>query len=69
MIPPQANFIMTHYDLLMDIIKDHLNSYYNSGRQDDGWDEAEALESAYMILQAVEEYQSLPKVQRWRATD
>lgn len=60
---------MTPYDKLMDNIKDHLYSYYNKGQQNDGWDEADAVESAYMILQAVEEYQSSPIVKSWRASD
>ena len=53
----------------MDVIKDHLYAYYISGQKDDGWDEADAKESAHMILQAVEEYQSSPTVARWRASD
>lgn len=60
---------MTRYDKLMDTIKDHLNSYYISGQQGDGWDEADAQESAHLILQAVEEYQSSPSVKSWRASD
>lgn len=61
---------MTHYDRLIDVIKDHLNAYYISGQVGDGWDEADAQESAHMILQAVEEFQTVRnKVTRWRATD
>ena len=61
---------MTHYDRLIDVIKDYLNGYYISGQQGDGWDEADAQESAHMILQAVEEFQTVRnKVTRWRATD
>lgn len=61
---------MTHYDRLMDTIKDHLYAYYVSGQHDDGWDEADAKESAHAILLAVEEYQSTPfGKQRWRASD
>lgn len=61
---------MTHYDRLIDVIKDYLNDYYISGQVGDGWDEADAQESAHMILQAVEEFQTVRnKVFRWRATD
>lgn len=60
---------MTQYDKLMDVIKNHLYAYYLSGQKDDGWDEADAKESAHIILQAVEEYQSVPTVARWRASD
>ena len=60
---------MTRYDKLMDTIKDHLWVYYHNGKSDDGWDEADAQESAHMILQAVEEYQSSPLVKKWRASD
>jgi hypothetical protein len=61
---------MTHYDKLMDVIKDHLYAYYISGQQDDGWDEADAQESAQMILQAVEEFQEKRvRLSQWRASD
>lgn len=60
---------MTKYDRLMDTIKDHLYSYYISGQQGDGWDESDAVESAHMILEAVEQFQSLPSVRSWRASD
>ena len=60
---------MTKYDKLMDVIKDHLNGYYISGQQGDGWDEADAHESAHMILQAVEEFQDKRNLKQWRATD
>jgi len=61
---------MTHYDKLMDSIKDHLYAYYISGQQNDGWDEADAQESANMILQAVEEFQQKrAKITQWRASD
>jgi hypothetical protein len=60
---------MTKYDKLMDVIKDHLYAYYISGKQNDGWDEADAQESSHMILTAVEQYQSSPTSYKWRATD
>jgi hypothetical protein len=61
---------MTHYDKLMDAIKDHLYTYYTSGQKGDGWDEADAQESAQMILQAVEEFQQKrAKLSQWRASD
>ncbi len=61
---------MTHYDKLMDVIKDHLYAYYISGQHGDGWDEADAQESAQMILQAVEEFQDKRvKLTQWRASD
>jgi hypothetical protein len=54
----------------MDSIKDHLYAYYISGQQNDGWDEADAQESANMILQAVEEFQQKrAKITQWRASD
>ena len=60
---------MTHYDTLIDVLKEHLNAYYISGKLGDGWDEADAQESAHMILQAVEEFQEKRNLKRWRATD
>jgi hypothetical protein len=60
---------MTQYDKLMDVIKDHLYAYYLSGQKDDGWDEADAKESAHMILEVVEKFQATPTVARWRASD
>ena len=60
---------MTHYDYLIDTIKDHLNGYYISGQLGDGWDEADAQESAHMILKAVEEFQDKRNSKQWRATD
>lgn len=61
---------MTHYDKLIDTIKDHLYGYYISGQHNDGWDEADAQESASMILQAVEEFQTKrAKLGQWRASD
>jgi hypothetical protein len=61
---------MTHYDKLVDTIKDHLYSCYISGQQHDGWDEADANESAQMILKAVEEFQQIrAKINQWRASD
>jgi hypothetical protein len=53
----------------MDTIKDHLYAYYVSGQHNDGWDEADAKESAHAILQAVEEYQDKPSIKSWRASD
>ena len=54
----------------MDAIKDHLYTYYTSGQKGDGWDEADAQESAQMILQAVEEFQQKrAKLSQWRASD
>ena len=61
---------MTHYDRLIDVIKDHLYGYYITGQQKDGWDEADANESAHMILEAVEKFQSTQsKIKVWRASD
>jgi hypothetical protein len=54
----------------MDVIKDQLYAYYISGQHGDGWDEADAQESAQMILQAVEEFQDKRvKLTHWRASD
>jgi hypothetical protein len=61
---------MTHYDKLMDVIKDQLYTYYIGGQHNDGWDEADACESAQLILQAVEEFQQKRvNLSQWRATD
>jgi hypothetical protein len=60
---------MTHYDKLIDVIKDHLYAYYISGKSGGGWDEADSQESASMILQAVEEFQEKRNLKRWRASD
>lgn len=61
---------MTHYDKLIDTIKDHLYGYYSHGINQNGWDELNANESAQLILQAVEEFQSTrTKLTRWRASD
>ena len=60
---------MTQYERLITEIKDHLFTYYSSGSHDDGWDEADANESAHMIVEIVEKFQSIPTVARWRATD
>ena len=53
----------------MDVIKDHLYAYYISGQHNDGWDEADSHESAFMILQAVEEFQDKRTSKQWRASD
>jgi hypothetical protein len=61
---------MTHYDRLIDTIKDHLYGYYIIGKTQDGWDEADAQESAIMILGEVEEFQTKrSKLGQWRASD
>lgn len=61
---------MTHYDRLIDTLKDHLYGYYISGQHNDGWDDADAQESAMMILQAVEEFQDKrTRLGQWRASD
>jgi hypothetical protein len=61
---------MTHYDKLMDTIKDHLYAYYISGQHNDKWNESDAQESATLILQAVEEFQNTRStLNQWRASD
>jgi len=60
---------MTKYDKLIDVIKQHLYTYYIDGEQQNGWDELKANESAHKILQTVEEYQSPPVSKIWRASD
>lgn len=60
---------MTRYDRLMDTIKDHLYGYYVSGQQGDNWDEDDAKQSAQMILEEIEEYQSTTVTPVWRASD
>jgi hypothetical protein len=60
---------MTQYERLLTEIKDHLFTYYSSGSNDDGWDEADANESAHMIVEIVKKFESIPTVAKWRATD
>ena len=61
---------MTHYDQLMDVIKDQLYSYYISGTHNDVWDEDDAQKSSRIILEAVEEFQQKRSTtMRWRASD
>lgn len=61
---------MTHYDRLIDTIKDHLYTQYISGLHNDGWDESDAQETADDILKAVEEFQDKrTKLNQWRASD
>lgn len=61
---------MTHYDRLMDAIKDHLYTFYVSGQQLDKWDETDAQETARSILFAVEEFQQKRVLDnKWRASD
>ena len=60
---------MTQYERLLTEIKDYLFTYYSSGSRDDGWDEADANESARMIVEIVKKFESIPTVAKWRATD
>jgi hypothetical protein len=61
---------MTHYDKLIDAIKDHLYQYYVSGIDGDIWNETETAKSAELILKAVEEFQNnRAKLNQWRASD
>lgn len=61
---------MTHYDRLIDTIKDHLYAYYISGQHKDKWDEADANETSAMILRTVEEFQTKRStLGQWRASD
>ena len=64
---------MTHYDKLIDVIKDHLYQYYVNGIDGNIWNEAETAKTAKIILSTVEEFQqqraNLSKPTRWRASD
>lgn len=61
---------MTHYDKLIDTIKDHLYQYYVNGIDGNIWSESETAKSAELILQAVEEFQTVrTKINQWRASD
>jgi len=60
---------MTQYERLLTEIKDHLFTYYSSGSHGDGWDEADASESAHEIVEIVKKFESIPTVAKWRATD
>jgi len=54
--------IMTHYDKLIDTIKDHLYQYYVNGIDGNIWNQS--------ILKAVEEFQNnRAKLNQWRASD
>ena len=71
---------MTHHDLLIDTIMDHLYTWYVIGQMDSHFDSARAEKNAQEILQIVEEFQEArAKVGRkvtylkprpqWRASD
>ena len=63
---------MTHYDKLIDSIKNQLYAYHMQGMEVVEWDEKDADESAKRILQIVEEFQQQQanlKTTRWRASD
>jgi hypothetical protein len=62
--------IMTHYDKLIDTIKDHLYQYYVNGIDGNIWNESETAKTAQSILKAVEEFQNnRAKLNQWRASD
>jgi hypothetical protein len=71
---------MTHHDLLIDTIMEHLYASYNQGRNDEPWDFAVAEQKAQKILEVVEEFQQvraklgrpvtyLKPRPKWRASD
>ncbi len=61
---------MTHYDKLIDTIKDYLYQYYVNGIDGNIWSESETAKSAELILKAVEEFQNnRSKLNQWRASD
>jgi ABC-type uncharacterized transport system substrate-binding protein len=63
---------MTHYDKLIDSIKNQLYAYHMQGMEVVEWDEKDADKSAKRILQIVEEFQQHQanlKTTQWRTSD
>lgn len=67
---------MTHHDLLIDTIIEHLYNSYKDGEFGELWDSARAEKQAQQILECVEEFQhkraKLGKnatYSQWRASD
>lgn len=57
---------MTHYDKLIDSIKQELYEHHTNTTV---WDEKGANETAQRILEIVEEFQQTRVTPRWRASD
>lgn len=57
---------MTHYDKLIDSIKQELYQHHCNTAV---WDERSANETSHKILQIVEEFQQTRVTPRWRASD
>lgn len=57
---------MTHYDKLIDSIKQELYEHHCNTAV---WDEQGANETSHKILQIVEEFQQTRSIPRWRASD
>lgn len=58
---------MTHYDKLIDSIKQELYEFYSVNTV---WNEQDADETSHRILEMVEEFQSnRSSTIRWRASD
>jgi hypothetical protein len=57
---------MTHYDKLIDSIKQELYEHHTNTSV---WDERSANERSHKILRIVEEFQQTRLTPRWRASD
>jgi hypothetical protein len=57
---------MTHYDKLIDAIKQELYEHHINTVV---WDEKDANETSQRILEIVEEFQQTRLTPRWRASD
>ena len=56
---------MTHYDMLVDTISQHLHEVYKC----EEWNEDTAKQQSHKILETVEEFKRNRYPKRWRATD
>ena len=57
---------MTHYDKLIDAIKQELYEHHTNTTV---WDEKDANETSQRILEIVEEFQQTRALRQWRASD
>lgn len=56
------------YDKAIDVITDKLYNYL-SKYEACAWDKNDAKEVAHDIIKTVEEFQNVPNIPRWRASD
>jgi len=57
---------MTHYDKLIDSIKQELYEHHSNTAV---WDEKSANKTSQRILEIVEEFQQTRALRQWRASD